>query len=289
MHPLSIDTYMVFHPDHNDIVNAQDVAPAGFVLSNRSGHQVSSFIELLKKIAKLSYHNSRFHLYFRGQSKDYSTNYRGEPISTSSLYPSILRPTGTENRKDALRKRFDKLAYAEDLLKALPISIGDLHQNQLIRWALLQHYEVTPTPLLDVTLSLQSALSFALNGSREEGYLYVLALPHPHGPLSVSLESMTQIVDLAQVCPPEALRPHFQSGQLLSDYPAVSSVELSHDGRGMRGNNFAARLLSKFRLTNCRNWEAEGFTPTPDSILYPNEADQWYREIAPIKAKLGVI
>lgn len=37
MHPLSIDTYKVFHPDHDDIVNAKDVAPVGFVLSNHRG------------------------------------------------------------------------------------------------------------------------------------------------------------------------------------------------------------------------------------------------------------
>src|SRR5437667_8777920 len=97
--------------------------------------------------------------------------------------------------------------------------------------ALLQHYQVVATPLLDVTHSLQTALSFALADNRDEVYLFALAVPQLTGPISVSIESMTQVVDLTQVCPPAALRPHFQSGLLISDYPVIDNARASHGGK----------------------------------------------------------
>src|SRR5258707_329273 len=101
MTPLSVETYMVFHPDHPDIINATapSAAHAGLSLSRSSGHEVNSYRSLLQKVAALSYHNSRFRLLFRGQPKDYTINHKGEPISGSSLYPSILRSTGKNDRK----------------------------------------------------------------------------------------------------------------------------------------------------------------------------------------------
>src|ERR1035438_4794341 len=91
MNPLSIDTYMVFGSERDELVNsgASEWLAPGLVLSNRPAHKVSSYRELLKKIAALNYHNSRFRLLFRGQTKDYTG-----PGPHSSLYPSILRPPG---------------------------------------------------------------------------------------------------------------------------------------------------------------------------------------------------
>ena len=77
---------------------------------------------------------------------------------------------------------------------------ADIYHNEFVRWAILQHYEVCSTPLLDVTHSLQSALSFAIGDGASEGYLFVLALPHLTGPISVSIGSKTIAIDLTQTC-----------------------------------------------------------------------------------------
>jgi len=285
MEILTKNTIMVFDAEHEHIVNsaADDVPTPGFVLSNRDGHEVRSYIELLQKVAALSFYNRRFRLLFRGQKADYKM---GGSAKTSDLYPSILRgfTANPGDRKDQLDHAFKTLEKAESLL-AQEIRNRELVESQIVRWAVLQHYEVCRTPLLDVTASLQSALTFAI-GDRNEGWLYVLAFPQLTGGVSVSVESQTQVIDLSQICPPEALRPHFQQGLLASEYPEIRSRSQSHGQRGMRGNNFAARLLTKFRLVDCRAWQAEGFAPTPDSVLFPNAVDPWFAKTKAVKVAL---
>lgn len=284
MEVLSQKIFMTFLDDQTSIVRSDN---PGLPLSCSNGHAVNSYIELLKKLAALSYLNATFRLLFRGQLKDYKLNTRGE-ISPyhSCLYPSILRPEAGQDRVELLDKRFDALNRAETLLKE-KLPIADLHKNQMVRWAILQHYEVCRTPLLDLTQSIQTALSFAIGHGHDEGYLFVLAFPQLTGAVSVSIESMTQIIDLNQICPSEALRPHFQSGILASDYPVIDRREASHGKRGMIGNNFACRLLAKFRLKNVQGWTTEGFTPTPNNILFPDKEDEWYSTLNEIKHEVN--
>lgn len=282
MEVLSLGRFGIFHHgDENIISYGESVLP----LSTKPGHEVRSYKELLKKIAALTYHNSRFKILFRGQRKDYKLNSKGEPSVHSSLYPSILRHSPGMKREKSLDERFCTLRAAEELLKK---NLRDrvIHQNQIVRWAILQHYEVCSTPLLDLTQSLETALSFAIKGDNDEGYLFALAFPQLTGPISVSIESFTQVIDLTQYCPPIVLRPHFQKGILAGDYPVVDSKESSHGKRGMLGNNFSCRLLTKFRLTNCLNWVNEGFTPIRDDILFPNADDKWYPVIKEIRSKI---
>jgi len=278
---------MVFHPSHPEIVNASapTAARAGLVLSRSPGHEVSTYRSLLQKLAALTYHNSRFRVLFRGQCEDYTVNHMGKPVAGSSLYPSILRSTGQKDRRDQLNRRFALLARSEAKLKER-LADTEIHRDRIVRWAILQHYEIVATPLLDVTSSLQSALSFALGDDRDEGYIFALAFPQLTGSVSVSIESLTQVVDLTQVCPPDALRPHFQSGLLVGDYPVVDNTKSTHGEKGMIGNNFSCRLLSKFRLTHCRNWTDEGFVPTRGDILFPDAYDPWFTQLKNIKEEL---
>lgn len=120
-----------------------------------------------------------------------------------------------------------------------------------------------------------------------EGFIFVFAVPQLNGPVSVSTESMTQTVDLSQVCPAEALRPHFQSGVLISDYPEYTNRRETHNKLGYVANSFACRLLSKFHLQQTDTWANEGFTPTPSRILCPNAYDSWHKTAQTIKDKLG--
>lgn len=259
----------------------------GLPLAATMGHPVSSYVELLEKIAQLNYSNSRFRLLFRGQNRDYRLDMRGEKGRRSILYPSILRPVSGNERETMLDQRFIRLKKAEErLIAELPAT--DILGLRMVRWAVLQHYKVCETPLLDVTLSLQCALSFAFDyGESEDAHLYVLAVPHLTGPVSISTESMTQAIDLAQVCPPNALRPHFQSGILLGDYPEYADRRETGRGKGFVDNDFSCRLLTKFRLLNFSGWLGEGFRPTEKRVLFPDERDEWFPILQRIRSSLG--
>jgi hypothetical protein len=188
-------------------------------------------------------------------------------------------------RQLRIKERIDILEKAEKLLKEKLI-VGYIHRHRLVRWALLQHYEVCATPLLDVTNSLQTAVSFALNNTSREGFLYAFALPHQTGPLSISIESMTQLVDLSKLCPPEAARPHFQQALLVGDYPTGLDTSDLVTLAPKVSANFSCRLLTKFHLTNANNWIGKQFFPTPRSILFPNTHDTFYPILNKIKHEI---
>ena len=280
---------LVYHSKSETLTNDRNIS-AGISLSFDSGHKIKSYHELLFKLAELNFYNKRFQLLFRGQEKDYPIN---KDNLRSNLYPSILRVKNksfkSKKRKNEIIKNFERLKKTEKLLDE--VFGGNswlnkyLNNNQILKWAIIQHYEICTTPLLDVTGSLQTALTFAI-GEKNEGYLYVLGFPQRAGPISVSIESNTQLIDLSQICPPEALRPHFQNGILAGDFPSYDHIDKTHGKNGMNGNNFSCRLLSKFHLTNCKNWKAEGFHLTPKDILFPNEKDDFYKELRNIKNRI---
>ena len=255
-------------------------------LAAGSAHRVQRYDELLKRVATLSFHNSRFRLLFRGQTNDYRIESHDGTGGRSVLFPSILRKS-----KASPKQRFARLRQAERLLVDELPREDSLHLNlPLSRWAILQHYEVCETPLLDVTHSLQVALSFAFgdqkNRPKDDAFLYVLAVPHLTGPVSVSIESMTQTIDLSQLCPPEALRPHFQSGSLLSDYPGRQELGQRRTTSSLVPDDFACRLLTKFHLVDLRKWKRQGFSQIPTDLLFPNASDRWYALTREVKKAL---
>lgn len=271
--------------------NGQGLSKAGLPLSTQSAYPVKSYFELLRAVAHLQFYNRRFRLLFRGQDKDYNTPHIVARASTpfrSNLYPSILRGQIGKRKSDILPSRFDRLFKAEELLKSKS-SDGYMHKHKLIRWAMLQHYEVCPTPLLDVTYSLDVALSFAALSQGGSGNLFVLAIPQTSGPISTSLESGTQVIDLQQFCPPDVLRPHFQNGCLVGDYPIIDGPDDTHGGRRKGagiGNNFACRLLAKFQLESLNGWDKEGFYRKTKAVLFPNKEDKWYAKMLEIKSAI---
>ena len=171
---------------------------------------VSDFRRLVRVVAELGYYNYSFNLLFRGQGNDYP-----DQNGRTKLYPSIFRPNVGKSSlpKPVRERRYRVLLQASDLLKARYDSGSDLVRHPAFAWALLQHYEICPTPLLDLTQSLRVAASFALC-DRTSGYLYVLAVPQLHGTITYSVNDSLQLVKLSNVCPPLALRPHFQERYL---------------------------------------------------------------------------
>lgn len=205
---------------------------------------VTSFEDLFDKIAQLAFANPNILLFYRGQSKDYKIG-RGDNERTS-LLPTIYRNISTPIE---LSKRWEKLRNAESVLYAKLKAIPSYQYKAVIRkkivlWSILQHYEVTETPLIDVTQSLRVACSFATIGNTEAyAYIYVLGLPYYTNRISVNSEEYLTNVRLLSIAPPDAKRPYLQEGFLIGEDEFDSVI------KGKKEEcDLARRLIYKFRI-----------------------------------------
>ena len=236
--------------------------------------RVRNFIDLANKIAELQFRNRDFVLMFRGQHEDYRNR-----SGSTSLKSSLMRATHSTKTatKSTIEQRFKKLVAAEQALvveyrrRAL-LGRERLERQRILRWAILQHYEICETPLLDVTQSLRIAASFASANAGQQAYLLALGIPRVSGAVTASAEAGLQIVCLASACPPTAVRPHIQEAYLLGEYPDVSNAEekLFYSHAEM---DFGRRLLAKFCFEPDRFWDKSGnFPPVGATALYPNSS-----------------
>jgi hypothetical protein len=262
-----------FHPVTNHLVRSDP------------GVEISTYPDLVEKIAQLSFYNPEHVLLFRGQSRDWP-NIRGN----TSLKPSIFRPRPSERsspRSLELTPRYNTLSHAERLVAEEYSFTGRqrMVRYRMLRWAILQHYEVCPTPLLDVTHSVRVAASFATNDHSEaEPVLYVLGVPSLSGSITASSEQGIQIIRLSSICPPEARRPYFQEGYLLGEYPDLVTMDEKQNYHPYE-IDFGRRLLAKFRLSRSGFWSKD-YTAIPREALYPNERDPLVEFTEQIKARL---
>lgn len=226
-------------------------------------YPVRSYRELVEHVAKLSYANRNQLLFFRGQGRDYQSKARG-----STLYPAIYR--GDNLASADLRLRFEDLESAgRNLVTLLKdekiVGARDVGRKKFVQWSILQHYEVVPTPLLDVTHSIRVACSFAqLSEGGPAAYVYVIGLPFPTNRISINSEDDIVNIRLLSICPPEALRPYFQEGYMagtpdvLDDYDSKTELD------------FRNRLIAKFEIPRRKSFWNAGFGMTPESALYPS-------------------
>ena len=234
---------------------------------------VSNFQTLAKKVSELQFRNRDFVLLFRGQKNDYRNK-----AGNTTIRPNLMRPNDPKKKPnpDTIRDRFNVLEAKERALlrayaRQFPSKedVRRLHRERILRWSILQHYEVCATPLLDVTHSLRIAASFASDGDSDEAYIFVLGLPNLSGAITASVEAGLQIVRLASVCPPTAVRPHIQEGYLLGEYPEVATA----DQKELYGDyemDFGRRLVAKFSFSPCTFWKASpNFPQVPKAALYP--------------------
>ena len=251
------------------------------------GHRVGSFMDLAKKVAELQFMNRESVLLFRGQPRDY-LNKR----SATSLRPALFRASeATKTPSDSqLGKRFSVLLKAEKILvsgygKKFP-GFTRLNRQQVLRWAIIQHYEICDTPLLDVTHSLRVAASFASIRAEGKAFVFVLGVPQLSGAVTASAEASLQILRLSSVCPPSAVRPHIQEGYLLGEYPEVRNA--NHRGAYKSYElDFGRRLVGKFWFDPTEFWRASGpFKRIGPRALYPNGDDPIFDLARSIKAKL---
>jgi FRG domain len=233
-------------------------------IDNKWIHPVHSFRELFRVVAFLNVMNKTTTLLFRGQTRDL------EPR------PTLLRDNwtvpGSRTRVDLSLDRvyyWDQLGplcdhVSEVLSGKLPRHAPfDQYRSQhgrrlrIAPWAVIQHYELWPTPLVDLTSSLRVAASFALGVPRghREGYVYVydvsgivtdlMELTRQFGHHQVP-EPITY--RLSAVCPPSMDRPHLQEGFLMGN------SQFGREDLTDTDNWYLAdRLVAKFHLLD--DWE----------------------------------
>jgi hypothetical protein len=227
------------------------------------GCKVIRYQELVKYVAELGYLNQHFNLLFRGQDKDYKDNKK-----RSKIYPSIFRPDSDKPliRTITIQKRFERLRELRKQLRAYLRSIK--WQSSLLAYpehdyALIQHYEIHSTPLIDLTQSVRVAATFALRKGTS-GYVFIFGMPHPQGSISHYVDQEMVLVKLQNVCPPNALRPHYQEGYLVGRLPFTQAKEA--------GDNLARRLIGKYFLDNSdgKFWN-KNFQAIPEEALFPQK------------------
>ena len=233
-------------------------------VSQSDSQAVNSFSELVKEVAWLSNTFPHQLLFFRGQRADHKNK-----AGATTIYPSIYR--NEPLRKEEIYAKYEVLdTAANDLADrlsqqtAMKHSRDDLKRRKYVQWSILQHYDICPTPLIDITQSLRVACSFALNNNNNNlGYIYVIGLPYLTNRISMNSEEDIVNVRLLSICPPTALRPHFQEGYVVGTLDTTTEYDAKSD------LDFNRRLVRKFSVpTNDSFWKPDG-GPIPDRLLFP--------------------
>ena len=224
---------------------------------------VCSYRSLVNKVAEIAFNNPELALFYRGQEREYKSTAFG-----SSIYPSIYRKkSDTRKSREYLQERFEILEKANYFLLK-EFDANGLNGKTVLRkfpevsWAILQHYEICDTPLLDITHSLRVACSFALRNENSSGIVYVLGMPHTNGSISYYADEEQINLRLLSICPPVAMRPHFQEGYLTGTFPA-------HQQRFRHTNyDVARKLVAKFEIQKNNFWD-DDFHEIPHHALFP--------------------
>lgn len=248
-------------------------------IRSNSGFPVKSFRELIDEISIVTIRNKTYEMFYRGQTTDYKDSqsiYYKDKTPKTIIYPTICRPEKKEDgaykhsiRKEQIANRYNQLYNMVDSVAKKRSLLPEYY------FALFQHYDIIPTPLIDITQSLRVAASFALRGSKS-GFVYVLGLPFPNQSISHYADIGIVLVKLQNICPVNALRPRYQEGYLVGKYPFYPLKEVS--------DNLARRLVAKFYLDNSNDdfWDTN-FQPIPDDVLFPKQDEiegelQWAKQ-----------
>ncbi|MEO6700838.1 MAG: FRG domain-containing protein [Jatrophihabitantaceae bacterium] len=229
-----------------------DTEDAGDVMDGR--WVVSSYPDLVDAVSFLTVMNKRLDLAYRGQEElrpQVPTLFRG----------SWLPPWGGHGRvsignRDVCRSRLAQLGpLVFRICKQIGLprwrTLQDLEQAQ---WAVIQHYGLWPTPMIDLSRSLRVAATFALRERASEpaaddalitGNLFVAGVPNRSGSITCSLDDQMLVAALSSVCPPAARRPHLQDGLLVSRFPTVG-VAASEVGK----NDLRLRTVAHIKLVD---------------------------------------
>ncbi|GAU78499.1 FRG domain-containing protein [Fusibacter sp. 3D3] len=237
-------------------------------IAKSKGEIIQSYTELLEKVSDLAYDFPKHILYFRGQKYDYTTL-----DGRTTLYPSIYRGFLS---KDEIKGRFKILEGSSkaliDVSKKYSLKgISEMRKKKQILWSILQHYEICDTPLLDITHSLRTACSFALENNDDYGYVYVLAMPYLTNRITYNSEEDLLLVRLLSISPPAAKRPFYQDGYVVGTPDVTDNYERKNE------LDVVNRLVSKFKINNSQMFWGNVFSPLSNEFMYPS--DDTFRQI----------
>ena len=231
------------------------------------GYVIKNFRDLIEQVAQVTLNNQNYEMFYRGQSQDYLNNqseFYKDRKPKSVVLPNICRP---ERKEDGMYKYSIRKKVVQDRYKNLYDFIDFANRKNKrqiadeIYMALIQHYEIIPTPLIDITQSLRVAATFALRQNKR-GFVYVFGLPYPNQSISYFRDFGIILLKLQNVISTDALRPRYQEGYLVGKFP-FSDIKESDD-------DLSNRMIAKFIVDDTNNdfWD-EHFLPMPEEVLFP--------------------
>lgn len=239
----------------------------------RAVDSITNYWSLVELVAQIAALNPGYELLYRGQSREY----RGPRERNHVLWPSLWR---NSQRRPAFDERCRFLKETDSRLLRSCLSyryqdkrvIEKMKSSPVARWALIQHYGIAETPLLDLTRSLQIACAFALEKT-DVGYLYILGLPYQHEMFMTDNLAGLINVSLLGVTPYDAKRPLAQDGYLAGQNDWWRLYASSEEGYSeSRKVDFADRIVIVFRLEDRDNfWTNCPTGKVGTERLYPRE------------------
>ncbi len=246
---------------------------------------VHSYSQLIDVVSFFGIMNKRLNLYFRGQSKHWELEPTIFRSQWRSLCGTMFTIPQTKGARIALWNHLNDAVSALVLQQCAKYPMpreNTLKMFREARWAVAQHYELWPTPLIDITQNLRIAASFALFGGRKEGMLYIVGMPASMNSITFDADQHIVLARLNAVCPTTAKRPHYQDGFLVGRFPFESPITNQIDSDPQRFSNLKRRLIAKIKLIDdkdsnsgdaavgSKGFWSEDFPPISESALLPS-------------------
>ncbi|SMO94981.1 FRG domain-containing protein [Fodinibius sediminis] len=225
---------------------------------------IATYKELVEAVAQISFYNQDYVLFFRGQDQDYKNS-----EDKTTILPTIYR----EREKNvSITERFEKFEEAtKGVVKSFQqnpnkfAGTSDLIKYQELQWAIVQHYNIAETPVIDLTHSLHVAASFAQKDADDYGVIHVLGMPNFTNTISYYTNEEVAIIRLIAFGPPKASRLFMQEAYAAAPFPFSTLVNKTDINKF----DFSRRLIAKFLIPNSEDFWGEGFTRLPDRLLLP--------------------
>ncbi len=243
--------------------------------------QVETYLDLVEVVSFLTLMNKRHTLMFRGQG----ANIPPIPRLFRSDWCFLDHSEYKFNLTAANREKYWSFlsgigAEVFDVCKkiGLPRWRGLEHIRE-IQWAIIQHYSLWPTPMIDLTTSLRVASTFALGFGNEgkidskspvnveTGYLFVVAMPHPNASITFDIDQHIALARLNSCCPPIATRPHLQDGFLVGRFPFKNTVDRDSSNK----SGLSIRTVAIIELVDKGDFWTKSHPKLPKDALLPTK------------------
>jgi hypothetical protein len=211
----------------------------------------TKYTDLVEKVSFFTVMNKRNAIYFRGQSSHLPI----VPAIFRSRWKSIGGTIFDIPNTDSARQKIYELLngrISEIVLNScskFPMPRrSTLEMFREAVWSVAQHYELWPTPLIDITPNLRAAASFALSNSSNTGNLYLFAMPPSTNSITFEADQHIVLARLQAVCPPVAMRPHYQDGFLAGRFPFIGPNPNKIDRQPNKVSDLTRRLIARIVL-----------------------------------------